>query len=138
MLIYIQRVVIIIIYTYIFRFSSLPHAHLIIDMTGMRKRYVGFNSLLDVKRQSYLAHGRRILGYCSLMWSLSNSKTTKLERVQRQAPKFILNDVSPYHERCTHRYLSCLCASLEKQSSCVFCTASFMVNYVVITLIILS
>ena len=48
------------------------------SMVGMIKRSVGFNSPIDVK------------------------DIIKLERVQRQASKFILNDyVSPYYERCT-------------------------------------
>ena len=73
------------------------------SMVGMIKRSVGFNSPIDVKLQLYLAHVRSILEYCSPMWSPNHVKDIiKLERVQRQASKFILNDyVSPYHERCT-------------------------------------
>ena len=72
-------------------------------MVGIIKRYVGFNNPIDVKRQIYLAHNRSIIEYCSPMGSPTLVKDIiKLERVQRQASKFILNDyVSPYHERCT-------------------------------------
>ena len=71
-------------------------------MVGMIKRSVGFNSPIDVKRQLYLAHNRSIIEYCSPMGSPTHVNIIKLERVQRQASKFILNDyVSPYHERCT-------------------------------------
>ena len=80
------------------------------SMVGMIKRSVGFNSPIDVKRQLYLAHVRSILEYCSPMWSHNHvNDIIKLERVQRQASKFILNDyVSPYHERCTALGLSIL------------------------------
>ena len=73
------------------------------SMVGMIKRSVGFNSPIDVKRQLYLTHVRSILEYCSPLWSPNHVKDIiKLERVQRQASNFILNDyVSPYHERCT-------------------------------------
>ena len=54
-------------------------------------------SPLNFKRQLYLAHVKSILEYCSPMWSPSHvNDTMKLERVQRQASKFILSDyVSP-------------------------------------------
>ena len=73
------------------------------------------------------------------MWSPSLVKNIiKLGREKRQALKCILNDnVSPYHEGCKS-YLSCLCAAVEKLSTCVFDTATFMVNYFVTTIVILS
>ena len=85
------------------------------SMIGMIKRSVGFNSPIDVKRQLYLAHVRSILEYCSPMWSPNHVKDIiKLERVQRQASKFILNDyVSPYHERCTALSILPLCFRRE-------------------------
>ena len=85
------------------------------SMVGMIKRSVGFNSPIDVKRQLYLAHVRSILEYCSPMWSPNYVKDIiKLERVQRQASKFILNDyVSPYHERCTALSILPLCFRRE-------------------------
>ena len=85
------------------------------SMVGMIKRFVGFNSPIDVKRQLYLAHVRSILEYCSPMWSPNHVKDIiKLERVQRQASKFILNDyVSPYHERCTALSILPLCFRRE-------------------------
>ena len=85
------------------------------SMVGMIKRSVGFNSPIDVKRQLYLAHVRSILEYCSPMWSPNHVKDIiKLERVQRQASKFILNDyVSPYHERCTALSILPLCFRRE-------------------------
>ena len=45
------------------------------------------------------------------MWSPAHVKDIiKLERVQRQASKFILDDyVSPYHERCTALSILHLC-----------------------------
>ena len=81
------------------------------SMIGMINRSVGFNSPIDVKRQLYLAHVRSILEYYSPMWSPNHVKDIiKLERVQRQASKFILNDyVSPYHERCTALSILPLC-----------------------------
>ena len=80
-------------------------------MVGMIKRSVGFNSPIDVKGQLYLAHVRSILEYCSPMWSPTHVKDIiKLELVQHQASKFILNDyVSPYHERCTALSILPLC-----------------------------
>ena len=49
------------------------------------------------------------------MWSPNHVKDIiKLERVQRQASKFILNDyVSPYHERCTAISILPLCFRRE-------------------------
>ena len=91
-------------------------------MVGMIKRFVGFNSPIDVKRQLYLAHVRSILEYCSPMWSPTHVKDIiKLERVQRQASKFILNDyVSPYHKRCTTFYSNYLCARLFSSNVLIF------------------
>ena len=85
------------------------------SLVGMIKRSVGFNSPIDVKRQLYLAHVRSILEYCSPMWSPNHvDDIIKLERVQRQASKFILNDyVSPYHERCTALFILPLCFRRE-------------------------
>ena len=99
---------------------------------GSMSGSVGFNSPIDVKRQLYLAHVRSILEYCSPMWSPNHVKDIiKLERVQRQASKFILNDyVSPYHERCTGLSILPLCFRREIIDSTV--------NYLVITLVILS
>ena len=87
-------------------------AHSIMEMI---KRSVGFNSPINGKRQLYLAHVRSILEYCSLMWSPSHVKDIiKLERVQRQASKLILNDyVSPYHERCIALSILSLCFRRE-------------------------
>ena len=95
------------------------------SMVGMIKRYVGLNSPIDVKRQLYLAHVRSILEYCSPMWSPNHVKDIiKLERVQRQASKFILNDyVSPYHERCTALSILPLCFRREIIDLC------FLYNY---------
>ena len=85
--------------------TVLSKAH---SMVGMIKRSVGFNSPIDVKRQLYLAHVRSILEYCSPMWSPNHVKAIiKLERVQRQASKLILNDyVSPYHPMHSIIYLA--------------------------------
>ena len=54
------------------------------------------------------------------MWSPSHVKDIiKLERVQRQAAKFILNDyVSPYHERCTALFILPLCFRRERIDLC--------------------
>ena len=80
-------------------------------MVRMIKRSVDFNSPIDVERKLYLAHVRSIFEYCSPIWSPSHVKDTiKLERVQRQASKFILDDyVSPYDERCTALSILPLC-----------------------------
>ena len=116
--------------------TALSKAH---SLVGMIKRSVGFNIPIDVKRQLYLAHVRSILEYCSSMWSPTHVKDIiKLERVQHQASKFILNDyVSPNHERCTALSILPLCFRRKIIDLC-FYTAAFMINYLVITLVILS
>ena len=77
------------------------------SMVGMIKRSVG----IDVKRQLYLAHVRSILEYCS---PNHDKDIIKIERVQRQASKFLLNNyVSPYHERCTALSILPLCFRRE-------------------------
>ena len=82
---------------------------------GMIKHSVGFNIPFDIKRQSYLAHVRTILEYCSPLWSPSHVQDIiKLGRVQRQGARFILSDyVSPYHERCTELCILPFCFSGE-------------------------
>ena len=95
------------------------------SMVGMIKRSVGFNSPIDVKRQLYLAHVRSILEYCSPMWSPTHVKDIiKLKRLQCQASKFILNDYVPLRPSRNNRL--------------VFFIQLLMVNYLVITLVILS
>ena len=56
-----------------------------------------------------------IIEYCSPMWSPSHLKDIiKLERVQHQASKLILNNyVSLYHERCTAISILPLCFRQE-------------------------
>ena len=65
---------------------------------GMIKRAVGYDSSDSVKRQLYLSHARSVLEYCSPVWS----PIALLEKVQRRATKFILNDFSDisYRDRC--------------------------------------
>ena len=92
------------------------------SMVGMIERSAGFNSPIDVNRQLYLAHVRSILEYCSRVWCPTHVKDIiKLERVQRQALKLILNDyVSPYHERCTALSILPLCFRREIIDLCFF------------------
>ena len=69
-----------------------------------------FTSYDHIKKPK-LASVRSILEYCS---PNHVKDIIKLERVQRQASKFILNDyVSPYHERCTALSILPLCFRRE-------------------------
>ena len=71
---------------------------------GMIKRAVGYDSPDSGKRQLYLSHARPVLEYCSPVWSPYLVKEiASLEKVQRRATKFILNDFSDisYRDRCT-------------------------------------
>ena len=85
----------------------------------------------------WLAHVRSILEYCSLMCSHSRVKgITTFKLMQRQAGKFNLNDyVSPYHERCTALTILPLCFRREIIDMCFLYSYTFMVNYLVITLV---
>ena len=70
---------------------------------GMIKRAVGYDSPDSVKRQLYLSHVRSVLEYCSPVWSpYLVTEIASLEKVQRRATKFILNDFSDisYRDRC--------------------------------------
>ena len=62
---------------------------------GMIKRAVGYDSPDSVKRQLYLSHVRSVLEYCSPVWSpYLVTEIASLEKVQRRATKYILNDFS--------------------------------------------
>ena len=62
---------------------------------GKIKRAVGYDSPDYVKRQLYLSHVRSVLEYCSPVWSpYLVTEIASLEKVQRRATKFILNDFS--------------------------------------------
>ena len=64
-------------------------------MLSMIKRAVGYDSTDPVKRQLYLSHVRSVLEYCSPVWSpYLVTEIASLEKVQRRAIKFILNDFS--------------------------------------------
>ena len=79
-------------------------------------RVFSFTRLLRRSGHAYSRiHIIRGVEYCSPMWSPNHVKDiVKLERVQRQASKFILNEyVSPYHKRCTALSILPLCFRRE-------------------------
>ena len=66
-------------------------AHTVLSMI---KWAVGHDSPDSVKRQLYLSHVMSVLEYCSPVWSpYLVTKIASLEKVQRRATKFILNDL---------------------------------------------
>ena len=68
------------------------------------------------KFQLYVSHVRSILEYCSPLWSPTNVKDILLlERVQRHASKYILNNYSDmsYAERCIKLFILPLCFRRE-------------------------
>ena len=69
------------------------------SLLGMIRRSIRFDAPSPDKFQLYVSHVRSILGYCSPLWSPSN--VLLLERVQRHATKYILNNYSDmsYAER---------------------------------------
>ena len=63
------------------------------SLLGMIRRSISFDAPSPVKFQLYISHIRSILKYCSPIWSHANLKNNLLlERVQRHATKYILNN----------------------------------------------
>ena len=82
----------------------------------MIRRYIGFDAPSSAKFQLYVSHVRSILEYCSPLWSPANIKyILLLERVQRHATKYILNNYSDisYAERCIRPSILPLCFRRE-------------------------
>ena len=82
----------------------------------MIKRAVGYDSPDSVKHQLYLSHARSVLENCSPVWSpYLVTEIAALEKVQRRATKFILNDFSDisYRDRCIN--LSLLPLSFRRE-----------------------
>ena len=72
------------------------------SLLGMIGRSISFDAPTPVKFQPNVSHVRSILEYCSPLWSPANVKNILLlERVQRHATKYILNNYSDmsYAER---------------------------------------
>ena len=86
------------------------------SLLGMIRRSISFDAPSPVKFQLYVSHVRSILEYCSPLWCPANVKDILLlERVQRHATKFILNnyhDIS-YAERCIKLSILPLCFRRE-------------------------
>ena len=82
----------------------------------MITRSISFDAPSPVKFRLYVSHVRSILEYCSLLWSPTNVKDILLlERVQRHATKYILNNYSnmSYAERCIKLSILPLCFRQE-------------------------
>ena len=86
------------------------------SLLGMIRRSLSFDAPSPVKFQRYVSHIRSILEYCSPIWSPANVKDILLlERVQRHATKYILNNYSDfsYAERCIKLSILPLCFRRE-------------------------
>ena len=86
------------------------------SLLGMIRRSISFDAPSPVKFQLYVSHIRSILEYCSPIWSPANVKDILLlERVQRHATKYILNNYSDfsYAERCIKLSILPLCFGRE-------------------------
>ena len=86
------------------------------SLLGMIRRSISFDAPYPVKFQRYVSHVRSILQYCSPLWSPANVKDILLlERVQRHATKYILNNYSDmsYAERCIKLSILPLCFRRE-------------------------
>ena len=98
------------------RMSILRHASKAHTVLRMIKWAVGYDSPDYVKRQLYLSHVWSVLEYCSPVLSpYLVTEIASLEKVQRRATKFILNDFTDisYSDRCTK--LSLLPLSFHKK-----------------------
>ena len=82
----------------------------------MIRRSISFDAPSPVKSHFYVSHVRSILEYCSPLWSPANVKDISLlERVQRHATKYILNNYSDmsYAERCIKLSILPICFCRE-------------------------
>ena len=82
----------------------------------MIRRSISFDAPSPVKFQLYVSHVRSILEYCSHLLSPANVKDILLlERVQRHATNYILNNYSDmsYAERCIKLSILPLCFRRE-------------------------
>ena len=83
------------------------------SLLGMIRRSISFDAPSPVKFQLYVSY---ILEYCSPIWSPANVKDILLlERVQRHATKYILNNYFDfsYAERCIKLSILPLCFRRE-------------------------
>ena len=86
------------------------------SLLGMIRRSISFDAPSPVKFQLYVSHVRSILEYCSPLWSPANVEyIVLLERVQRHATKYMLNNYSymSYAERCIQLSILPLCFRRE-------------------------
>ena len=69
-------------------------------MLGLIKRTVGFNAPYRVKLHLYTTLVKPLFSYASIVYSCSKADLNQIERIQRKATKYILNDyVSDYPTR---------------------------------------
>ena len=101
------------------------------SLLNMIRRSISFDASSPVKFQLYVSHVRSILEYCSPLWSPANVKDILLlERVQRHATKYILNNYSDmsYAERCIKLSFLPLCFRREIINLVLF--YKYLHNYV--------
>ena len=110
------------------------------SLLGMIRHSISFDAPSPVKFQLYVSHVRSILEYCSPLWSPVNVKDILLlERVQRHATKYILNNYSDmaYAERCIKLYIYHFVFAERLLISCYFINI-YIIMLTVIFLVILN
>ena len=89
-------------------------------MLGLIKRTVGFNALHRVKLHLYTTLVKPLFSYASIFYSCSKADLNQIERIQRKATKYILNDyVSDYPTRLHNTKLLPL-SFIKVTTTCVF------------------
>ena len=79
------------------------------SMLGRIKRTVGFNAPYRVKLHLYTTLVKPLFSYASIVYSCSKADLNQIERIQREATKYILNDyVSDYPTRLPNYFLCLL------------------------------
>ena len=69
-------------------------------MLGLIKRTVGFNAPYRVKLHLYTTLVKPLFSYASIVYSCSKADLSQIERIQRKATKYIIDDyVSDYPTR---------------------------------------
>lgn len=90
-------------------------------LMGLIKRTLGFNAPQNAKLLLYNSLVRPTLTYASVVWNPDKGDLTLLERVQRRATKYILNDyTSDYKIRLSKIGLIPLCYYFEIIDLCFF------------------
>ena len=79
-------------------------------MLGLTKRTVGFNSPYSVKLHLYTTLVEPLFSYASIVFFFSKADINQIERIQRKATTYILNEyVSDYlQDYITPNYFFCL------------------------------